>query len=158
LYAINHIPSLKVLDMIRISRTERDRAERLSKSAAGAALEKDVSLEAREATKTFVPGEGESAGESFTTNFTAEQKKQIREMIANAKSPAEIEEIESSVQRGVFPQHLAEQQGSVTPPNITDDNKAAGNNGAARKRAVEDDAEDEVPRKRTRTRSSRTKP
>ena len=62
-----------------------------------------MKVEAREAAKTFVPGEGKSAKESFTSNFTPEQKAHIREMVANAKSPAEIEDIENSVKRGVFP-------------------------------------------------------
>ena len=75
-------------------------------SAAGAALEGDVQTEARDAksnAKTFNPGEGKSAKESFVANFTPEQKAQIKEMIANAPSPAEIERIEESVKRGVFP-------------------------------------------------------
>ena len=75
----------------------------MANSAAGAALESDVQLEAKSATKTFVPGEGESAEESFVTNFTPEQKETIRQMVASAKSPAEIDEIERSVRRGVFP-------------------------------------------------------
>ena len=85
---------------------ERDKAKRLAMSAAGAALEGDVKFEAREAAesaKTFTPGEGKSAKESFITNFTPEQKSQIRDMIANASSPAEIERIEASVKRGEFP-------------------------------------------------------
>ena len=97
-----------MLDFTRITKTERDRAERLANSAAGAALESDVQGEARQnagldSAKTFVPGEGRSAEESFVTNFTPQQKDQIRQMIANAKSPAEIEEIERSVRKGVFP-------------------------------------------------------
>lgn len=104
LYAIHHIPSLKVLDFIKIKPAEREKAERLANSAAGAALESDAQKEAQSATKTFVPGEGESAEESFVTNFTPEQKETIRQMVANAKSPAEIDEIERSVRRGIFPQ------------------------------------------------------
>mmetsp|Transcript_5218 Transcript_5218/g.14058 ORF Transcript_5218/g.14058 Transcript_5218/m.14058 type:complete len:274 (+) Transcript_5218:331-1152(+) len=108
LYTINQIPSLKTLDYIKISKSERQRAERLAKSAAGAALESDVQGEAREAAKngvkTFVPGEGGSAEESFVTNFTQEQKDQIRQMVANADSATQIEEIEQSVKRGVFPE------------------------------------------------------
>jgi hypothetical protein len=97
-----------VLDFVKITQTERDRADRLANSAAGAALESDVQGEAREnGTKTFVPGEGRSAEESFVTNFTPEQKEQIRQMVANAKSPAEIEEIELSVKRGSFPSFAA---------------------------------------------------
>mmetsp|Transcript_8416 Transcript_8416/g.20796 ORF Transcript_8416/g.20796 Transcript_8416/m.20796 type:complete len:294 (-) Transcript_8416:901-1782(-) len=102
LYTIHRIPSLKVLDHQRISQTERDRARRLAGSAAGAALESDVQDEAGQQ-KTFTPGEGASAEESFVVNFTAEEKEQIRQMVANAESPAEIEEIERSVQRGILP-------------------------------------------------------
>ena len=91
-----------------IKRTEREKANRLAQSAAGAALESDVKIEAREAmattkTLTFVPGAGKSAKDSFIANFTPEQKAEIRDMVANAKSPAEIEQIENSVKRGVFP-------------------------------------------------------
>ena len=119
LYTIKNIPSLKTLDYARITKTERERAERLANSAAGAALESDVQAEAKTigaggisgssissssgATKTFVPGEGESAKESFVVSFTKEQKQEIRELVANAKSPAEIDEIERSVKRGIFP-------------------------------------------------------
>jgi len=109
LYTIKQIPSLKTLDYTRITKTERERAERLANSAAGAALESDVQSEAKNnngitsTAKTFVPGEGESAKESFVTSFTKEQKEEIRELVANARSPAEIDEIERSVKRGIFP-------------------------------------------------------
>jgi U2 small nuclear ribonucleoprotein A' len=103
LYTIRHIPSLKVLDMQKVSQSERNKAERLAKSAAGAALESDV---AKEASKTFEPGVGQTADESFQTSFTPEQKEQIRQLVAAAKSPQEIEQIEDYVQRGVFPSHL----------------------------------------------------
>eukprot|EP00934_Nitzschia_sp_Nitz4_P003928 Nitzschia sp. Nitz4//scaffold55_size114948//55103//55909//NITZ4_003900-RA/size114948-processed-gene-0.67-mRNA-1//-1//CDS//3329554527//3918//frame0 len=109
LYAVQSIPSLKVLDFVRISKTERERAERLANSAAGAALEADVQGERQTpgAAKTFVPGEGQSAEESFKASFTPEEKLQIRELVAQAASPAEIEEIERYVQRGVLPPALA---------------------------------------------------
>ena len=48
LYAIHHIPTLRVLDMQRISRSERDKAQRLAQSAAGAAMESDVQLEMKQ--------------------------------------------------------------------------------------------------------------
>lgn len=133
LYAIHRIPSLKVLDFAKISTSERDRAERLANSAAGAALESDVQQEAKATTKTFVPGEGESAEESFVTNFTPEQKETIRQMVATAKSPAEIDEIERSVRRGVFP----------SLPTATDNRKRAAEepaeNGTAAKRGRPDE-------------------
>mmetsp|Transcript_9263 Transcript_9263/g.13134 ORF Transcript_9263/g.13134 Transcript_9263/m.13134 type:complete len:285 (-) Transcript_9263:6-860(-) len=111
LYAIHKIPTLKVLDFVKVKQQERERAKRLATSAAGAALEGDVKIEAREAArsaiassgKTFTPGEGRSAKESFIVNFTPEEKAQIRNMIMNAESPAEIEEIEALVKRGIFP-------------------------------------------------------
>lgn len=117
-----------MLDFTKIKKSEREKATRLAKSAAGAALESDVQIEAREAatkTLTFVPGAGKSAKESFTTNFTPEQKAQIREMVANAKSPSEIEEIENSVKRGEFP--------SFALPSLVDE--------SSRKRNVESQGE-----------------
>lgn len=68
-------------------------------------MESDIQDEAGRQ-KTFTPGEGASAEESFVVNFTAEEKEQIRQMVANAASPEEIEEIERSVQRGVLPKNL----------------------------------------------------
>lgn len=134
LYAIHRIPSLKVLDFVRITASERDRAERLANSAAGAALESDVQQEANQSTaKTFEPGTGESAEEAFVTNFTPEQKETIRQMVASAKSPAEIDEIERAVKRGVFPKLPA------------DDGSTSNNN---RKRAADEPSENGTDAKR----------
>ena len=86
---------------------ERERAERLARSAAGAAMDGDVKAGAREAakaTKSFIPGEGRSAKESFVVSFTPEQKELIKAMIGNASTPMEIERIEDCVKRGEFPQ------------------------------------------------------
>jgi len=128
LYAIQKIPSLKVLDFCKVTKAESEKAKRLAKSAAGAALEVDVQQEAREAAtnKTFVPGGagGKSAKESFTTNFTPEQKEQIRQMIANAKSPAEIEYIENSVKRGEFPSAAVTK---TTTTTIEEEEEGGGN-------------------------------
>mmetsp|Transcript_2107 Transcript_2107/g.2400 ORF Transcript_2107/g.2400 Transcript_2107/m.2400 type:complete len:173 (-) Transcript_2107:60-578(-) len=102
LYTIQSISSLKVLDHQRITQAERDRSRRLASSVAGAALESDIQDEVGKQ-KTFTPGEGESAEESFAVNFTPEEKEHIRQMVTNAKSPMEIEEIERSVKRGILP-------------------------------------------------------
>ncbi|KAL3934249.1 MAG: hypothetical protein SGARI_003473 [Bacillariaceae sp.] len=125
LYTIKHIPSLKVLDFQRVTKTERDRAERLASSAAGAALESDVQEEGRHA-KTFTPGESETAEEAFVVNFTPEEKERIRQMVANAKSPQEIEEIERSVKRGILPQIAGENGDSRKRP--ADESSATDNN------------------------------
>ncbi len=121
LYVIQKLPWLKVLDFERIKDAERAKAHRLAVSAAGAALEGDVQLEAREAAiaanaaadssmdengvKTFTPGHGQSNStkESFKVHFTKEQKVEIKNMIANARTPEEIERIEECVRRGEFP-------------------------------------------------------
>lgn len=117
LYTIKNISSLKILDFTKITKTERERAERLANSAAGAALETDVQEEGRQA-KTFEPGEGMSLQENFVTNFTKEQKDQIRLLVANAKSPAEIEEIERSVKRGILPaMNGSNSNNNKRPPN-----------------------------------------
>lgn len=79
--------------------------------------------------KTFTPGEGKSAEESFVVNFTPEEKEQIRQMVANAKSPQEIEEIERSVKRGVLPGKPA----------------ATTTNGDNRKRPAPEDESSSIP-------------
>ena len=134
------MPTLKVLDFVKVKEAEREKAKRLAMSAAGAALESDVRLEARNAAtatsssssgaKTFVPGEGQSAEESFTTQFTKDQKEQIRKMVAEASSPEEIERIESSVKRGVFPTPAP--GAGTTTPTLTSEAataKRSGDNG-----------------------------
>lgn len=140
------------MDYTKISKTERERAERLAKSAAGAALEADVQGEGRNSSsnaKTFIPGEGRSAEESFVTNFSPEEKARIREMVANAASPAEIEEIERSVRRGILPTNnnnniidTNEKDNETTndrkrPPGETE-NGNGNENGQAKKSRVED--------------------
>jgi hypothetical protein len=135
LYTIKQIPSLKTLDYTKITKSEREKAERLANSAAGAALESDVQGEGKNAkTKTFVPGEGESAQESFVISFTPEQKEQIRQMVANASSPADIEAIEASVSRGIFPSFAT---GSLKRPAEEDN----GNGQSAKKAKVDDNGE-----------------
>ena len=107
----------------------------MAKSAAGAALESDVH---KEELRTFTPGEGQTAAESFQTAFTLEQKEQLRAMVANAKSPQEIEVIEASVQKGIFPSHLFPKM-EVVQSNGTDEaskrSLEESNEGSAAKKA-----------------------
>mmetsp|Transcript_25799 Transcript_25799/g.38133 ORF Transcript_25799/g.38133 Transcript_25799/m.38133 type:complete len:299 (+) Transcript_25799:2-898(+) len=142
LFVIIKIPTLKVLDFCKVKQSERDKAKRLAASAAGAALEGDVKIEAREAAKTFVPGEGRSAEESFITNFTPQQKAQIREMVANASSPAEIEQIEAAVKRGELPAGLkteppaaSNEPASVSPTSESSDTI---DNSTSKRKSVEE--------------------
>ncbi|GKY92647.1 hypothetical protein MPSEU_000234800 [Mayamaea pseudoterrestris] len=107
LYTIHRIPTLKVLDFTKVRASERDRAERLASSAAGAALEGDVQQEAKQtSTKTFDPGEALDDAKAVIISYTSEQKDQIRELLANASSAKELEEIEAAVRKGVLPEAL----------------------------------------------------
>lgn len=139
LYTIHKISTLKVLDFQKVKQSERDRAQRLASSAAGAAMEADCRLEARAAayssstanddgantsktyngdndeTNTFEPGEGKNAEESFATQFTMEEKAKIREMVANAASAEEIDRIENLVKKGIFP-GKNDSSDSIPPP------------------------------------------
>ena len=143
LYVIHKLPKLKVLDFMKIKQTERDRARRLAMSSAGAALEGDVRLEAskekqqqQQQQTTFVPG-GEDS-KKIITHFTAEQKSIIREMIANATSPAEIERIESSVKKGIFPSNntTSTTNGSTTKRSIDTENNNDNNDDTKRARST----------------------
>jgi hydrogenase maturation factor HypE len=123
-----------VLDFSKITKTERERAERLANSAAGAALEADIQGEEVDGgAKTFVPGEGKTAEESFMTSFTPEEKEHIRQMVANAKSPAEIEEIERSVRRGILPKLAADDENNGKKRPAAEN----GNGEATKKSRVE---------------------
>lgn len=105
--------------------SERSRAERLATSAAGAALESDVQVEARRsasaAAKTFEPGEGLGEdGRSFAVaNFSNEEKEQIRDLLAKASSAKEVEEIEAAVRRGVLPPSLLSNKRKHPPDEAT---------------------------------------
>lgn len=111
--------------MTKIKQSERDRAARLSRSSAGAMLESDIQKES--SSKTFEPGEGHSAEESFAV-FTPAQKAQVRDMIAAADSASEIEAIERLVQRGVFPAKVG---GNIVPAN-TEKRKRNGEESSSR--------------------------
>lgn len=95
LYALHHCPKLKYLDYSKIKPAERATAARWAQSAAGAALQEDV-------VKTFVPGE-----DIEQRMFSAEEKEKIRQLLANAATVQEVEEIENAVQRGMLPPQLA---------------------------------------------------
>ena len=83
---------------------------------------------------TFEPGEGKSAEESFATQFTAEEKARIREMVANAASAEEIDRIEGMVKRGVFPGNGDANGGSAPPPPPPPE---AGDGGDAKRQRTE---------------------
>lgn len=88
-------------------------------------MESDIQDEAGRQ-NTFTPGEGASAEESFVVNFSAEEKEQIRQMVANAGSPEEIEEIERSVQRGILPKQTKKRPLAGGPNNDEGESSSSG--------------------------------
>jgi hypothetical protein len=144
LYTIHRFASLKTLDFGKVKPAERDRSARLARSAAGAALESDVRQEA----KTFVPGQAldgeESQGSPLTTQFTEQDKDDIRQLLANASSAKELEEIENSVKRGVLPAALKRKRQEQT---------SSSQNGANGHDSTGND-DDTTSSKRARTDSS----
>ena len=140
LYTINNIPSLRCLDCITIKREERVRATKFAKSATGAALESDVHQQSTATTsvKTFTPGES-ADGTTVVTLFSSEEKEAIRNLLANAGSIQEVEEIENAVRKGMLPDQLVLreqpplplQEPSLPkkrPNNETSDDDVNGNN------------------------------
>jgi hypothetical protein len=53
-----------------------------------------------------VPGESLDEAKAVIISFTAEQKEQIRQLLADASSAKELEEIEAAVRKGVLPEAL----------------------------------------------------
>lgn len=157
LYTIHKIPTLKILDFQKVKQSERERANRLASSAAGAAMEADARLEARVAAaaapddsvtaskaftgedgvNTFEPGEGKNAEESFATQFTIEEKAKIREMVANAASADEIDRIESLVKKGIFPGNADNGGGALPPPPPPPPPPEDEDNGNSKRQKIE---------------------
>lgn len=118
------MPTLKALDYSKVKPAEREKAARFASSAAGAALESDLQLEQHSIgdngqTKTFTPGEllPDEITPYVSTTFTAEQKQQIRELLENASSVKEVEEIENAVARGILPDKLKKKLDMPTGPD-----------------------------------------
>ena len=61
--------------------------------------------------KTFVPGESIEP-----RLFSAQEKEGIRQLLAQAATVQEVQEIENAVQRGVLPPQLQQQQEQEQPP------------------------------------------
>jgi hypothetical protein len=93
-------------------------------STAGASLERDIQQLAAMASsssapiKTFTPGESED-GTAVLTLFSVEEKEAIRNLLANAESVQEVEEIENAVRRGVLPEKLRSNGDKETQPHAS---------------------------------------
>ncbi|CAM9843828.1 unnamed protein product [Chrysoparadoxa australica] len=107
LFTIHHIPSLSQLDHKRVTLEEKLAAKRLFQSQAGQAMERDVVAEGKG--KTFTPGEKEG-------ELTAEQRQQMSKMIENAKTPEEVDRLETMMLAGVMPKAGGAAAPEAAPP------------------------------------------
>jgi hypothetical protein len=100
-----------------VKREERVRATKFAKSVTGAALESDVQQQSATSSttvKTFTPGES-ADGTTVVTLFSSEEKEAIRNLLANAGSIQEVEEIENAVRKGVLPDQLLRREQPLPP-------------------------------------------
>jgi len=95
LYLIHKIPSLKVLDFQKVKMQERQASEKHFGGEEGKKLMAEI-----EKSKLREPGKEEG--------LTEESKAKIREAIKNAKSVAEVSELEHALLTGKVPKHMSE--------------------------------------------------
>nr|ALS04083.1 U2 small nuclear ribonucleoprotein A [Acartia pacifica] len=114
LYVIHKFPSLKVLDFKKIKMKEREAAKALFKTKEGKTQLKDIQAKA----KTFVPGaplpEATNNKAANPAGLTPEQVKNIKTMIAKAKSLEEIERLNQMLRTGKMPGEASENGGDQT--------------------------------------------
>ncbi len=93
LFTIYNIPSLKLLDYKKVTKTEREEAEKLFSSSTGVAILSAV---------TNVNNTVASSKKSCKKTLTEDQKRQISIAIEAAKTAEEIDRIESQIKDGTF--------------------------------------------------------
>jgi len=94
LYVIFKIPSLKSLDYKKVRKQERIDAVRLFESSSGQAIISGVASEVQE--QAAVARRGTPAA------LTEDQKRQVRDAIAKASTPEEMDKIEKQLRAGTF--------------------------------------------------------
>lgn len=105
-YVIHKIPSLKSLDFNKISKAEREAAQKYFKSVLGKAMLSDIATDNR----TLADGETGTLPNSVPTVappaaplvLTEEQKQIVREAIQAATTKEEVDAIEKSLKNGTF--------------------------------------------------------
>jgi U2 small nuclear ribonucleoprotein A' len=93
LFTIYNIPSLKLLDYKKVTKTERDEAEKLFNSSTGKAILSAVDN---------VTVSSASSKKNSKKTLTEYQKRQISAAIEAAKTAEEIDRIESQIKDGTF--------------------------------------------------------
>ena len=93
LFTIYNIPSLKLLDYKKVTKAERDEAEKLFNSSTGKAILSAVDT---------VSVSSASSKKNSKKILTEDQKRQISATIEAAKTAEEIDRIESQIKDGTF--------------------------------------------------------
>lgn len=96
LYTIFKIPSLKSLDFRKVRKEERTQATALFTSTTGQALLTTISQEQSQTQAAIASRKG------ITATLTDAQKSQIRDAIAAASTPEEMDRIEKQLRAGTF--------------------------------------------------------
>lgn len=103
-YVIHKIPSLRVLDFVKIKEKERIAASELFESETGRALEEEA-----EKARTFTPGEvAEEAKVEAKPTLTPAQLAILTQAIEEAPTAAEVDRIGEFMKAGKMPPELEE--------------------------------------------------
>ena len=94
LYVINCIPMLKSLDYRKVTRKEREEAQKLFSSKLGATIKESIAEEAK--------AQADGTRTKPAVALTEDQKRQVRTAIENAKTKDEIDQIERQLKTGTF--------------------------------------------------------
>merc|ERR1712147_3014 len=95
-YVINAIPTLRVMDFKRISKSEREEAIKLFGGKSGRKLLSEMN-------NTFTPGGELDTLKNKNSDMSEEDKAKIKEAILNAKSLEEVEILQQQLQMGHVP-------------------------------------------------------
>ncbi|KAI7870912.1 u2 small nuclear ribonucleoprotein A'-like protein [Spinellus fusiger] len=103
LYIVHKLPTLRVLDFIKIKQSERDEGKQLFKDQTGNDTSLSKSLTDAKS-RSFEPGEGLLEGQKANGHgLTAEEQRTVREALKNATSLDEISRLERVLKAGHVP-------------------------------------------------------
>jgi len=121
-YVLNAIPTLRVMDFKRISKTEREEAIKMFGGKAGRKLLSEMN-------NTFTPGAELDTLQHKSSNMSEEDKAKIKEAILNAKSLEEVEILQQQLQMGHVPGKEKPKKAQVDPNAPEEESDEENNDG-----------------------------
>merc|ERR1712071_38242 len=97
-YIIQKLPNLRVLDFRKVKLQEMEAARSLFKSRKGKELAKEIAVKT-----TNFPSGAEVGGKNQTGGPSTEEARAIREAVANASTPEEVERLNQMLKAGIVP-------------------------------------------------------